>query len=119
MEQKQNVDLLTGEAENIGAATFDPQADEEKTAILSCKHLVKQYGGNAALAGVDLNLPSGKIIGLLGPNGSGKTTLLKLACGLIPPTSGEILIQGLRPGIESKKIFGTIYKVLMGKHFFI
>lgn len=104
MEQKQNVDLLTGEAENIGAATFDPQADEEKTAILSCKHLVKQYGGNAALAGVDLNLPSGKIIGLLGPNGSGKTTLLKLACGLIPPTSGEILIQGLRPGIESKKI---------------
>ncbi|MDO4540411.1 MAG: ABC transporter ATP-binding protein [Syntrophomonadaceae bacterium] len=70
--------------------------------LLECRHLSKTYGKNPALNDVSLVLPRGKIIGLLGPNGSGKTTLLKLACGLLAPQSGEILINGLPPGIESK-----------------
>ena len=62
-------------------------------AILECRQLVKKYGSFQALNGIDLELPAGKIIGLLGPNGSGKTTLIKLASGLLQPTSGEILID--------------------------
>lgn len=73
-------------------------------AILECKQLVKKYGSLTALNNVDLELPAGKIIGLLGPNGSGKTTLIKLASGLLQPTSGEILIDGIRPGVETKRI---------------
>ncbi len=73
-------------------------------AILECKDLKKSYGSSPALNGINLELPRGKIIGLLGPNGSGKTTLIKLACGLLVPTSGEILIDGMTPGVETKKI---------------
>lgn len=73
-------------------------------AILECKQLVKKYGSFQALNGIDLALPAGKIIGLLGPNGSGKTTLIKLASGLLQPTSGEILIDGKKPGVETKRI---------------
>lgn len=73
-------------------------------AILECRQLKKNYGSFTALNGIDLALPQGKIVGLLGPNGSGKTTLIKLACGLLAPTSGEIIINGMKPGVETKKI---------------
>ena len=73
-------------------------------AILECKDLKKNYGSSPVLNGINLELPRGKIIGLLGPNGSGKTTLIKLACGLLVPTNGEILIDGMTPGVETKKI---------------
>lgn len=72
--------------------------------ILVCSHLKKQYGGFTALKGINLTLPEGKIIGLLGPNGSGKTTLIKLASGLLLPTAGEITVGGFKPGVDSKKI---------------
>lgn len=73
-------------------------------AILECKALTKRFGSKTALSEVDLSLERGKIVGLLGPNGSGKTTMIKLASGLLTPTSGEILISGTNPGIETKKI---------------
>lgn len=72
--------------------------------ILECRDLTKIYDRDKALDGVNLQLERGKIIGLLGPNGSGKTTLIKLANGLLTPTSGQILIDGKTPGIETKKI---------------
>ena len=70
--------------------------------LLECKGLTKRYGGLVALNNLNLTLERGRIIGLLGPNASGKTTLIKLINGLITPTSGEILINGNKPGIESK-----------------
>lgn len=73
-------------------------------AILECHDLVKTYGNRPALNGVNLSLGRGQIVGLLGPNGSGKTTLIKLANDLLSPTKGEILIDGKRPGTETKKI---------------
>ena len=73
-------------------------------AILECRGLAKSFGGIRALDTVELALQPGRIVGLLGPNGSGKTTLIKLANGLLTPTSGQILIDGQAPGVESKKI---------------
>lgn len=73
-------------------------------AILTCEHLCKQYGATRALSDVSIGLPRGRIIGLLGPNGSGKTTLLKLANGLLTPDGGSLTIDGMAPGVETKKI---------------
>lgn len=72
--------------------------------ILTCNHLKKQYGSFTALKGINLDLPEGKVIGLLGPNGSGKTTLIKLASGLLLPTAGELLVNDMKPGVETKKL---------------
>lgn len=72
--------------------------------ILRCEGLCKNYGNKPALKNLDLSLESGKIIGLLGPNGSGKTTLIKLACGLLKPTSGKIIIDGKEVGVETKSV---------------
>lgn len=73
--------------------------------VLECKALTKRYGsGIVALKDVNLSLPAGKIIGLLGPNGSGKTTLIKTACGLLTPSGGEIRVCGLAPSAESKAL---------------
>ncbi|MBQ9458878.1 MAG: ABC transporter ATP-binding protein [Oscillospiraceae bacterium] len=72
--------------------------------ILECKALVKRYLTKEALGGIDLALEPGRIVGLLGPNGSGKTTLIKLACGLLTPTSGEILIDGEKPSRYTNSI---------------
>lgn len=73
-------------------------------AILECKNLTKRYGGFTALSNVNITLERGRIIGLLGPNGSGKTTLIKLLNGLLTPNNGELLINGMAPGVETKKI---------------
>ena len=71
--------------------------------ILECKDLTKRYGNKTALDQISFSLMPGKIIGLLGPNGSGKTTLIKLLNGLLVPTEGHIFIDGLAPGVETKK----------------
>ena len=70
--------------------------------ILRAKGLTKKFGNLTALSNLDLEIPRGRIIGLLGPNGSGKSTFIKLATGLLVPTSGEITISGAAPGIETK-----------------
>lgn len=72
--------------------------------MLECRELTKNYSAVSALNKINISIPKGKIIGLLGPNGSGKTTLIKLACGLLTPTSGEILVCGKKPGAESKAL---------------
>lgn len=64
----------------------------------------KVYEKHQALNTVNLSIERGRIVGLLGPNGSGKTTLMKLINGLLQPTTGEVLINGIAPGVESKKV---------------
>ena len=76
--------------------------------LLTTENLVKQYKDNRnnepALKGINLTLESGRIVGLLGPNGSGKTTLIKLINGLLTPTEGQILINGMAPCADTKAI---------------
>jgi len=65
------------------------------SSIISVKGLTKTYaGGFAALKGVDLEIREGEIFALLGPNGAGKTTLISIICGIVNPTSGEVLADG-------------------------
>ena len=73
-----------------------------ENAVLKATGLTKAYGGTRALDGLDLELPAGKIIGLLGPNGSGKTTFLKIAAGLLTPTAGAVTICGQKIGPDTK-----------------
>lgn len=76
--------------------------------LLECKHLYKEFDGKQILKDINLKIPKGKIIGLLGKNGTGKSTLIKLINDLLTPTSGEILINGEKPGVDSKKIISYL-----------
>ena len=63
--------------------------------ILSIRGLRKTYGtGVDALKSVDLDIQRGEIFALLGPNGAGKTTLINIVCGIVTPSSGEVLVDG-------------------------
>lgn len=72
--------------------------------ILECNNMTKTFNGKTALQDVNLKIPTGRIIGLLGPNGSGKTTFIKLCNSLLTPTKGELFIDGKKPGIETKAV---------------
>jgi branched-chain amino acid transport system ATP-binding protein len=63
-------------------------------ALLETRALSKRFGGLKAVDGVDLALAEGEILGVIGPNGAGKTTLFSLIAGSLPPTSGEVLLDG-------------------------
>ncbi|MBR5562189.1 MAG: ABC transporter ATP-binding protein [Clostridia bacterium] len=70
--------------------------------IISVRNLSKSYGSHQVLTNVSFDFEGGQIIGLLGPNGSGKTSLIKILTGLINDYSGEVLIDGDKPGKISK-----------------
>lgn len=76
--------------------------------LLECTNLNKNYGNKTVLKNINLTIPRGKIIGLLGKNGTGKTTLIKLINDLLAPTSGKITINGNNVGVESKKIISYL-----------
>ena len=64
--------------------------------VLSIRGLTKSYkGGLQALKNIDLDIQRGEIFALLGPNGAGKSTLINAVCGIVKPTGGTILIEGL------------------------
>lgn len=71
--------------------------------LVECRELTKRYVPTiAAVDSLNMTIERGRITGLLGPNGSGKTTLIKMMNGLLQPTSGQILINGMEPGVETK-----------------
>ena len=76
--------------------------------LVTCRGLSRSFGEVRALDNVNLSLPSGRIIGLLGPNGSGKTTLIKILNGLLQPSAGEVRIAGNAPGVETKKLISYL-----------
>ena len=72
-------------------------------AALAVSGLVKRYGNVGALAGVDLTVERGELVGLLGPNGAGKSTLVKIACGLVRPSAGRAEVCGARAGTRDAR----------------
>jgi ABC-2 type transport system ATP-binding protein len=77
----------------------------EGTAVAT-RGLMKRYGAQPALQGLDLTVPRGSVYGFLGPNGSGKTTTLRLLVGLLRPDAGEMVLLG-QPyrGNDRKRLF--------------
>ncbi len=74
------------------------------TPVLTAHALTKRYGSHSALTEATLDIPAGRIVGLVGPNGAGKSTLLALAAGLIRPTSGHIEVLGRAPAADAKQL---------------
>ena len=76
--------------------------------LVEFKNVCKSFDDKKVLNNINLVIPRGKIIGLLGKNGTGKTTLIKLMNDLLTPTSGEIMINGKKPGVASKNIISYL-----------
>lgn len=72
--------------------------------LVVCSGVTKMYDAVKALDGVELRLPAGRIVGLLGPNGSGKTTLIKILTGLLCPSAGTAQIDGKPIGPQTKAV---------------
>ncbi len=77
------------------------------TTIIEARGLTKNYGDTPALRGVDLNVQSGRIVGLIGPNGSGKTTAIKSILGLTS-FDGELKVLGMDPRTERNELMNEV-----------
>jgi len=76
--------------------------------LLKLINVNKNFGNKKILKDINLTIPRGKIIGLLGKNGTGKSTLIKLINDLLTPTSGEILINDKPIGVSSKNVISYL-----------
>ncbi len=79
--------------------------------IISISNLMKSYGTNQVLKGIDLEVSPGQIIGYIGPNGAGKSTTVRILCGIDSDYQGNIQVNSLdlrTQGTEVKKIIGYI-----------
>jgi branched-chain amino acid transport system ATP-binding protein/branched-chain amino acid transport system permease protein len=88
----------------------------DATHMLECRSVTIAFGGLKALDNVSLSIPSGQIVGLVGPNGSGKTTLFNCISKVFEPTTGEIRFDGnslsrLRPDRISRLGVGRTYQI--------
>ena len=75
------------------------------------KNIDKKYGQQLALAGLSFEIGKGEIVGFIGPNGAGKSTTMKIITGYIPPTSGEVYVNGLNAveqSLEIKRLIGYL-----------
>src|SRR3954453_12126514 len=75
---------------------------------ISVTGLVKSFGDVRALDGVDLDVPSGSVLGLLGPNGAGKTTTVRVLTTLLKPDAGTVLVTGLDAVRDAAELRGRI-----------
>ncbi len=79
--------------------------------MIEVENLTKKFGDKVAVDGISFRVHNGEIYGLLGPNGSGKSTTMKILAGILKPTSGKVLVEGINVAknpIEVKKIVGYV-----------
>lgn len=77
----------------------------EPPPLLRLRNVSASYGALPVLHGIDLELGRGRVLGVIGESGSGKSTLAKVIAGLLPPTEGEVLLDGrlLQPRVEDRR----------------
>ncbi|WP_161568237.1 ABC transporter ATP-binding protein [Anaerobacillus alkaliphilus] len=80
--------------------------------IVEVTNLSKKFGKTTVINDVSFNLKKGEIKGLLGPNGSGKTTILKMLVGLLKPTKGSILIEGINVQTDFEKAISKVGAII-------
>ena len=73
--------------------------------ILSISNIIKRFGGNTVLDGINMELKEGRLYQLIGPNGSGKTTLINVISGMLKPEDGKIIFDG--NDITKKGLYDT------------
>src|SRR5918995_1873447 len=99
---KMEVDIVTGTGRSSTAKRGTPAID--------AVGLVRKFGDNVAVAGIDLEIAPGEIYGVLGPNGAGKTTTVHVLTTLLPPTAGSARVGGfdvVRQGAEVRRTIGA------------
>ena len=99
----------------VSAAMKDQLAEPVRGEGLEVRELSVRYGGTAAVFQLDLHAPTGMITGLIGPNGAGKTTTFNACCGLVKPTSGQIVLHGqdvsrLGPSARARRGLGRTFQ---------
>src|SRR5579863_9879135 len=87
--------------------------------VLSVRNLRKQYGETLAVDGVSFEVDRNEIVGLLGPNGAGKTTTINMILGVLEPSAGKILVEGVdlathRSEVLARTNFAAVYAPLPG-----
>lgn len=79
--------------------------------LVEIRGVKRRFGEVEAVAGIDFEVLPGEVFGLLGPNGAGKTTTVRMVCGLLPPTEGQLLVDGIdvaRDPLEAKRRIGFV-----------
>ncbi len=76
--------------------------------MVEVEAFTRRYGERVAVRALSFEVAGGEILGLVGPNGAGKTTTLRMLYSLLPPDSGEILIDGLNPETDAMEIKRTL-----------
>ncbi|MCX2733272.1 ABC transporter ATP-binding protein [Saccharopolyspora sp. NFXS83] len=106
---------VADQAAQVGAAVAAPTPVEAYAARTS--GLRKTYGDTAAVAGIDLAVPRGAVVGVLGPNGSGKTTTIRMLLGLIRPTAGSVELLGHALPDEADRVLPKVGALVEGPGF--
>lgn len=76
------------------------------------EHITKRYGRKLALHNFSLEVPAGKVIGILGANGAGKSTLFRMITGLIQPDQGKLEVLGRTPGWQTNRDISPICPIV-------
>src|SRR3989449_1657393 len=88
-----------------------PRASRGGDRVIRLRQLSKRFGKVEAVRGLDLEIPSGQLVGLLGPNGAGKSTTVKMLTGMLPPSAGTAEVFGLdvvRDPVAVKRLVGYV-----------
>ncbi|WP_240750723.1 ABC transporter ATP-binding protein [Microbacterium sp. K27] len=100
-----------GESDDAASDAVEPGEVLSAGEAISIRGLVKQFGDNRAVDGIDLTVPAGSFYGIVGPNGAGKTTTLSIVAGLLRADAGSVVICGVdqaKKPLAAKRLMGVL-----------